>query len=163
MTKQSSVRDAMVREYLADLEVALAGADPVERAETLASIREHLELAVPTSATVDQVRSALADLGAPAQIAQTATTASAPAEGKGVDGLSVLLLVGAALALVGIPLIILSFIVAFLCLVGAFVDLRTKRGTRPLTWAALLIAAFALIINPLSISFFYSLLSTSGV
>lgn len=40
MLSQLSVRDAMVREYLQDLEVALAGADPVERAETLASIRE---------------------------------------------------------------------------------------------------------------------------
>ncbi|XBH20930.1 hypothetical protein V5R04_11975 [Jonesiaceae bacterium BS-20] len=163
MTEYKNIRDAMVQEYLTDLEVALAGADPIERAETLASIREHLEESLAADASPEQVRRALKGLGAPGQIALVATQVPAAATEKGVDGLSVILLVGAALALVGIPLGILSFVVAFICLAGAFVDLRTKRGTKSLTWVALVLAAFALVANPLTLSTFLSLLPANGI
>ena len=153
MTKQSSVRDAMVREYLVDLEVALAGADPIERAETLASIREHLELAVPPSATVDQVRSALADLGAPGQIALAATQApvvtmsatpqvqiTAPRDTSKPDIWSYLVLYGAVASVLFAIVPFLMLPIALACLVGAIWDLRRRTGARLTAWVALVLA-----------------------
>ncbi len=52
----------LVRAYLADLDRALLGADPQERAETLAAVRDHIAdaLGVPPGPTDERVRRVLA-------------------------------------------------------------------------------------------------------
>lgn len=64
--------------YLRDLELLLHGVDPGERAEVLAGVREHLEGAVGSGASDDEVRAALAELGPPQAIADEAYAGRSP-------------------------------------------------------------------------------------
>ncbi|XBH20932.1 hypothetical protein V5R04_11985 [Jonesiaceae bacterium BS-20] len=161
MTRQLSVRDAMVREYLTDLEVALAGADPVERAETLASIREHLELSVPASATIDQTQRVLRALGTPGQIALAATQGpvvtmssipqsqvAMPKDTSDPDIWSYLVLYGAVASVLLSIVPFLMMPIALACLVGAIWDLRRRTGPRLTAWVALVLANIGLFGNP---------------
>lgn len=142
----------MVHEYLMDLEVALAGADPIERAETLASIREHLEGSLPADASPEQVQQALSALGTPEQIAQVAShpvatihgepqaQAVAPRDTSKPDGWSYLVLYGAIASVLFIMVPYLMVPIALACAVGAIWDLRRNTGPRLTAWVALVLA-----------------------
>ena len=79
----SAVTHPLVSAYLRDLEMLLRGIDPGERAEVLAGVHEHLDASLPPSASDDDVRRALAELGSPQSVADEAyagrpASASAP-------------------------------------------------------------------------------------
>ena len=58
--------------YLQRLDTLLEGAPPATRTEVVAGVREHLHDSLPADADDEQVRSALAGLGTPEQIADEA-------------------------------------------------------------------------------------------
>lgn len=68
----------LVAAYLADLDRALLGADPQERADTLAAVSEHIDesLAGVDDRTGEQVRRVLDELGPVDRIAAAATPVS---------------------------------------------------------------------------------------
>lgn len=150
MTKQTSVRDAMVREYLTDLEVALAGAEPIERAETLASIREHLEDSLPADASLEQVDQAIAALGPASAIAAESTPGYQPAfvhvAPNPTDWSAVMILAGGVASLFLIPLMPLAAILAVVILVAGIIKLRSKEGNRAMTKGGMVAAGLTLIM-----------------
>ncbi|QAY69253.1 HAAS signaling domain-containing protein [Xylanimonas protaetiae] len=130
----------LVEAYLADLDRALTAADPRERAETLAAVREHVTESLALHGTDDDaVARVLADLGPVDAIAATATPlpgAPSPARGDGW------LLVLAVAGLVGFWLPPL----AIAALIWAIVRLRARTGTRSTQLAALWIAVASLAV-----------------
>lgn len=62
----------LVSSYLRDLEMLLHGVDPVERADVLGGVREHLDASLVPGASDDDVRAALAELGSPHAVADEA-------------------------------------------------------------------------------------------
>ena len=85
MTPSAASVHPLVAAYLADLERALAGADPQEREDTLTAIREHIDDALDgapqDTATATAV---LSDLGPVERIAATATPATTQATTQAV-------------------------------------------------------------------------------
>ncbi len=67
-----SVTHPLISAYLRDLEMLLHGIDPGERAEVLAGVHEHLDASLQPSASNDDVRRTLAELGSPQSIADEA-------------------------------------------------------------------------------------------
>ena len=74
----SAVTHPLVSAYLRDLEMLLRGIDPGERAEVLAGVHEHLDASLPPSASDDEVRRALAELGSPQSVADEAYAGRSP-------------------------------------------------------------------------------------
>lgn len=66
----------LVAAYLADLDRALIGAHPQERADTLAAVREHLDAALDEDHDKEAALAVLADLGPVERIAASATPAA---------------------------------------------------------------------------------------
>ncbi|KGN42429.1 HAAS signaling domain-containing protein [Knoellia aerolata] len=66
------VSHPLVGAYLRDLEMLLHGVEPGERAEVLAGVHEHLEASLPPSASDDDVRRTLTELGSPQSVADEA-------------------------------------------------------------------------------------------
>lgn len=62
----------LVSSYLRDLEMLLHGVDPVERADVLGGVREHLDASLIPEASDDDVRAVLAELGSPHAVADEA-------------------------------------------------------------------------------------------
>lgn len=151
MAKQTSVRDAMVREYLVDLEVALAGADPIERAETLRSIREQLEESLAADASPEQVDQAIAALGPASAIAAESTPGYQPSVVQVVsnptDWSAVLILAGGVASLFLIPLIPLALILAVVILVAGIMKLRSKQGNRAMIKGGIAAACLTLVMT----------------
>lgn len=70
----------LVAAYLGELHQLLAGIDPADRAEVMAGVREHLDVALGGSdADENQVRRVLAELGAPREVADEAYAGRVPA------------------------------------------------------------------------------------
>ncbi len=67
-----AVTHPLISAWLRDLELLLHGVDPGERAEVLAGVHEHLEASLPPSASDDDVRRTLAELGSPQSVADEA-------------------------------------------------------------------------------------------
>ena len=108
----------LVDAWLRDLEQLLQGIEPGERAEVLAGVREHLDGSLPTGATEDDVRRALAELGSPQSVAdeawagRPAPVAPAPVSSARVPVMArgwVPITVG---VLLGLALVLSSFIVS---------------------------------------------------
>ena len=169
MIEHKNIRDAMVREYLVDLEVALAGADPIERAETLASIREHLELALGADATEDQVEQVFESLGSTNAIAaevsprhftggygpESSMTASWQASESGQpigqsdsgnqSSSAKWIFAGSIVALLlAFPLFSVAAVLAVVCIVAGIMGLWSNRGNRNLLISAIMISVFVL-------------------
>lgn len=133
--------------YLDDLDRALTGADARERADTLASVQEHLTEALPENPTTEDVRRVLAELGPVDMIASTATDA-APAtnSSRSAARLAVVALAAAvAGALLLLPVPFIAVPLAVIALVAAIVHLRSGTSGRQLAWAALTVAALTLL------------------
>lgn len=148
MTARTTMSDhPLVQAYLADLDRALAGADPRERAETVDAVREHLDTALPQEPTSDQVQEVLGELGPVEAIAAAATPAgptAAPGQAppsSRVDafavGTAVVAVVSAVLLL---PVPFLAIPLALAALVGAVVHLRSGRPGRAWAWTAAVVA-----------------------
>ena len=158
MTTTPSGARPLVDAYLADLDRALAAADPQERADVLATVAEHIDDALGDSQDAAQATSVLEALGPVERIAAAATpspvttsAASAPSPPAAhVDWTSALLLVGAAasFALVfTLPLMALPIAVA--TLVGSLTQLRHRRGHRRVLHASLGLSLTTLLVTVL--------------
>ncbi|XBH20931.1 hypothetical protein V5R04_11980 [Jonesiaceae bacterium BS-20] len=181
MARQSSVRDAMVREYLTDLEVALAGADPHEREETLASIREHLDLVLPAEATANQIVAAIVALGPANVIAAEASPGyfakesipeikePVPQRNPAKESSSAYWILGSAITalILFFPLFSLAAALAIVNLFAGAIGLHSKRSNQTVLIVAVAISFFvlcAILIYYLQVhSFLLSLLPTSGI
>lgn len=141
----------LIAVYLADLERALADADPRERAETLAAVRDHIAdaLAGHPSPTPEQVQQVLADLGSVEQIASAASPISAvppPGQEPRWLGAGLLAVSIAALAVAGfVPW--LAAAVAIGCLVVAFVTRHRVPRQRRLVRAAAIVSVLTLLAS----------------
>ncbi|MCP2285944.1 hypothetical protein APR04_004880 [Promicromonospora umidemergens] len=116
----------LVDAYLADLDRALASADPRERAETVAAVREHAAESLARHGTDNEsARRVLDELGPVETIAAEVTPAPAPAAPAGtIEARDVVL---AVLTVVLWPL-------APVALVWTIVRLRSGVGNRVLQW-----------------------------
>lgn len=142
----------LVAAYLADLDRALATADPQERLDTVTSVTEHLTEALGDTPepTNEQVRAVLDDLGSPEQIAATATPASAIAtpetEQPATRGdWAPAVLLGAAIVSLVLPFI--GAVLAIGCLVAAIVLLRRETQRRGMLQAAIAVSIVTLVIT----------------
>ncbi|MEO7270026.1 MAG: hypothetical protein ABIW49_12550 [Knoellia sp.] len=68
----SALSHPLVSAYLRDLELLLHGVEPGERAEVLAGVHEHLDTSLAPSASDEDVRRSLAELGSPQSVAEEA-------------------------------------------------------------------------------------------
>ena len=68
----SALSHPLVSAYLRDLELLLHGVEPGERAEVLAGVHEHLDTSLAPSASDEDVRRSLAELGSPQSVADEA-------------------------------------------------------------------------------------------
>lgn len=127
----------LVEAYLADLDRALAGTDPRERAETVAAVREHAVESLARHGRDDEAaRRVIGELGPVEHIAAEATPAPA-AEAAKVEVTDVVL---AALALLVWPL-------APVLLVWAIVRLRAGVGNRALQWTTVVLSALPVVLG----------------
>ncbi|XBH20929.1 hypothetical protein V5R04_11970 [Jonesiaceae bacterium BS-20] len=150
MTQDKTIRDAKIDGYLSGLSWALAGSDPAEREETLASIREHLEDSLPTDASPEQVDQAIAALGPASAIAAESTPGYQPSVVQVVsnptDWSAVMILAGGVASLFLIPLMPLAAILAVVILVAGIMKLRSKLGNRAMTKGGMVAAGLTLIM-----------------
>ena len=123
----------LVEAYLADLDRALAAADPRERAETVAAVREHAaELLARYGSDDGSARRVLDELGPVEAIAAEVTPAPAPVAKAGTTEATDVVLV--VLAVVVWPL-------SPVALVWAIVRLRARVGNRALQWLTVALGA----------------------
>jgi len=138
----------LVQAYMTDLNHAMLGADPRERADVFDGVREYLREALADDAALEsvRVRQALAGLGSVESIAAQATTVS-PHRTVGSDATSLvaLLVAIAAAALVFIPFV--SIPLAIAALVTSAIHLRRPGANRRMSWAALWVAVASLLIT----------------
>lgn len=127
----------LIEAYLADLDRALAAADPRERAETVAAVREHAAESLARYDTDEEsARRVLDELGPVETIAAEATPAPAPAAPAGkIEATDVVL---AVLAIVIWPL-------APVALVWAIMRLRSGVGNRALQWITIVLGAIPIL------------------
>ncbi|PWJ54439.1 Uncharacterized membrane protein [Quadrisphaera granulorum] len=143
----------LVQAYLADLERALVGADPRERADVLDGVREHLQESLGDDGAAEAVRvqRVLADLGPVERIAAQATSAVPPAtaspEPARGDVTSLVALVAAigAAAVFFIPFV--SIPVAVAALVTSLVHLRSPEANRRRCWTASAVSTAVLVLT----------------
>lgn len=128
----------LVEAYLADLDRALAGADPRERVETVAAVREHAaELLARYGSDDESARRVLDELGPVEAIAAEVTPALAPvatapvAPAGTTEATDVVLVVIAAVVWPLSPV----------ALVWAIVRLRARVGNRALQWLTVVLGA----------------------
>lgn len=130
----------LVEAYLADLDRALAGTDPRERAETVAAVREHAVESLARHGRDDEAaRRVIGELGPVEHIAAEVTPAPAAAAvpvGKAEPTDIVL----AALAVLLWPL-------APVFLVWAIVRLRAGVGSRALQWVTIVLSAVTVVVG----------------
>jgi hypothetical protein len=131
----------LVEAYLADLDRALQGAEPRERAETVAAVREHTREALLLHGSDDEtVRRVLHELGPVDSIAAVAATDAAGQEAEVPLSDHLLLVLSiASLVLFLVPLFSVG------AAVWAAVRLRRGDGDRPRQKTALTIALVALL------------------
>lgn len=123
----------LVEAYLADLDRALASADPRERAETIAAVREHATESLAQHGSDDEsARRVLDELGSVETIAAEVTPARAPvATAPRVEATDVVL---PLLAVLVWPLAPVSF-------VWAIIRLRSRVGNRSMQWLTIVLSA----------------------
>ncbi|WP_353707110.1 hypothetical protein ABRQ22_13595 [Cellulosimicrobium sp. ES-005] len=133
----------LVEAYLADLDRALEGADPRERSETLAAVREHTREALALRGSDDDaVRHLLEELGPVDSIAAAAaagTPAPTPASGPPLADTLLVVLSVVSLVLFIVPLFAVGTVV------WAGTRLRAGAGDRSRQKTALVIGVVALV------------------
>ncbi|MEU4362240.1 hypothetical protein [Promicromonospora sp. NPDC023987] len=123
----------VIEAYLADLDRALAVADPRERAETVAAVREHAAESLARHGRDDEsARRVLAELGPVETIAAEVTPAPVPAAPAGkIEARDVVLAV----------LTVFLWPLAPVTLVWSIVRLRAGVGSRVLQWFTIALSA----------------------
>lgn len=151
----------LVAAYLDGLDAALAGADPQERADVLASVREHLAdaLAGDEAPSAERVRTVLDELGSVEQIAAAASpgaspvaaasTGSAPEPADASDRSTWLPGLLLALAIVSFFLPLVGTALALGALIASALLLRGPSPRRPVLKATLGVSIASLAVNVL--------------
>ncbi|WP_121649319.1 hypothetical protein [Mycetocola tolaasinivorans] len=122
----------------------------MRRARCIRCSRGHLDEALAEDASTETVRRVLADLGAPADIAATATPAPVAVVIDGPPASDRFALWAVVAACASIAMILISTLVALLLalitLVASIVHLRAPGANRRLTWLANVIAGLLLVV-----------------
>lgn len=145
----------LLEAYFADLERALAGADPRERAETLQAMREHAAEMLTRDGRSDQTAErVIADFGPVEQVAAAASTAppSAPAGTAGPRSWTDIWLLAGSIASLVFYVFPLLAVVVLIC---AILRLRRSAGNRVLQKTALWISVVAVVLS-VTIMFLHS-------
>ncbi|MFD7311081.1 HAAS signaling domain-containing protein [Promicromonospora sp. NPDC059942] len=129
----------IVDAYLADLDRALASADPRERAETLAAVHEHAAEALDRHGWDDAAASRVLDELGPVD-AIAAEVTPAPQSAVSVEKIEATDVVLPVLAFVLWPL-------APVTLVWAIVRLRSGVGKRALQWLTIVLSAIPTVVG----------------
>lgn len=148
-TKKTMSGSPLVDAYIQELEIALTGSDPREKEETIIAVRSHLEQALSMDSSAEEITKVLHELGNPNEIAaamtpgpQAATNEQTPNDPFAWTALAV-----SALSLVIlVPFSYFAIPLAFASLVGAGFHFRAPRANKPLTRAAIIVAALTLVI-----------------
>ncbi len=144
----------LLEAYFDDLDRALIGADPRERAETVQAMREHAaEMLTRHGASEQTAELIIADFGPVEQVAASATPAPAPGAAPARPWADIWLLVGSIVGLV----YFLFPVISVAMLVWAIVRLRGHAGSRPLQKAALWVSGAAVFLA----AFFFIVRSAS--
>ncbi|MCC2309961.1 HAAS signaling domain-containing protein [Cellulomonas chengniuliangii] len=154
---------SLVESYLDDLDRALAGIDPAERADVVASIREHVDASLgdqPTAADVHEVLQRLgpveriareADAGAPALIAFPEPTPGASPDDRWPRWSGPVLLGLGALAIALIPTApVAAVALALAAGIAALIGVRRAPGPTSLLRAAVALCALAILLTALA-------------
>lgn len=148
-TTKTTTGNPLVDAYIRELDLALTGSDAREHAETIASVRSHLDQTLPSDASAEKTKKVLKELGSPADIA-AAMTPAPEADSNGPtpnDPFAWTALAASVLSLVIlIPFIYFAIPLALASLVGAGFHFRAPRANKPLTRAAIIVAALTLVI-----------------
>jgi uncharacterized membrane protein len=150
---QTGLSHPLVVAYLADLDRALASADPQERQDTVTAVTEHLTDALGGDAepTTEQVRAVLDELGSVEKIADAATPASAaPASAPATKEKPRGSWIAPALLATAIVSLVLPFFGALLaigCIVAAVVLLRADAPRRGLLRATIAVSIVTLLVT----------------
>ena len=156
----------LVDNYLQDLDRALLGADPRERADTVAAIREHIDQALTDSSSSADVNRVLQELGSVEMIAAEVTPAEVsspaaqgvPRDSRVSKAASILLALG-IVSLLTSPLFFVSLPFATVTLIWSIIAMRRQRklaanrtfeGSARLR-AALVLSSLAIVISLLAL------------
>ncbi|WP_030147856.1 HAAS signaling domain-containing protein [Mycetocola saprophilus] len=150
MTGESAIDRPLVAAYLRELDLALAGADPRERAETLAAIEHHVSDALAEDNSPEATRRVLAELGSPSAIAGAASplpspqpTSVAPQRDRFATG-ALTLACGSIALMLASPLVAVPL--ALITIIMSIVHVRAPGANRRYTWLALGLALVPLIL-----------------
>ncbi|WP_104103050.1 hypothetical protein [Arthrobacter sp. 08Y14] len=134
---------ALLEAYFADLDRALIGTDPRERAETVQAMREHAaEMLSRYGESEQTAERVIADFGPVEQIAAATTSAPAtPAPAVPRSWVDIWLLVG---SIVSLLFFVFPF-VAIAMLVWAILRIRQHKGNKALQRAALWVSAVSAV------------------
>ncbi|WP_187977297.1 hypothetical protein [Mycetocola sp. JXN-3] len=160
MTGESAIDRPLVAAYLRELDLALAGADPRERAETLAAIERHVSDALAEDNSPEATRRVLAELGPPSAIAGAASPSSGPQQPASVvpkpDRLAtgaLVLACGSIALMLASPLVALPL--ALITIIMSIVHVRAPGANRRYTWLALGLALVPLILVAVYLLLFF--------
>lgn len=144
----------LVEAYLADLDRALSGADPREREDAIAGVREHIESLLAEgqhdSTTVEAV---LGQLGPVEQIASEATPAMHDTSGWPSTTGAILLGLSVLSALLALLIPFAAVPLALGVGITAVMGARRANADKGLYWAALSLSAAALVVVALGAFF----------
>ena len=152
---------SLVEAYLDDLDRALAGIDPAERADVVASIREHVDASLGDRPTAADVREVLQRLGPVERIAReadvsTPALAASPVPGASPDdrwprwsGAALLGLGALAIALIPTAPVA-AVAVALAAGIAALIGVRRAPGPTGLLRAAAALCALAVLLTALA-------------
>ncbi|MCQ1951480.1 hypothetical protein NNX28_16280 [Arthrobacter sp. zg-Y859] len=135
---------ALLEAYFADLDRALIGADPRERAETVQAMREDAaEMLAQEGASEKTAERIVVEFGPVEQVAAAATPAPAPGPGPTRSWADIWLLVG---SIAGFVYWMLPFI-AIAMLIWAVLRMRRNTGNRILQRVALWVSIAAVAFS----------------
>lgn len=149
MAKKSTTVNSLVDAYVRELELALTGCDPRERAETIDAVQSHLDQALSADASAEETHRVLLELGSPADIAGAMTPAlQVQTEGQRTsDPFAMTALVTSILSLVILlPFFYVAIPLALGTLVAAGFHLKATQANKPLTRAAIVVSALVLVV-----------------
>ncbi|GAA3880063.1 hypothetical protein GCM10022381_22910 [Leifsonia kafniensis] len=149
MAKKTTTGNSLVDAYIRELELALTGCDPRERAETIVAVQSHLDQALSADASDGETKRVLLELGSPADIAGAMTPAPQMETNgrKPSDPFALTALVTSILSMVIlIPFFYFAIPLALGTLVAAGFHLKAAQANKPLTRAAIVVSALVLAV-----------------
>lgn len=135
---------ALLEAYFADLDRALIGAEPRERAETVQAMREHASEVLNRDGVSEKTAErVIAEFGPVEQIAAAASSAPEPAPAPARSWADIWLLAG---SIVSLAFFVFPFI-AIAMLVWAILRMRQNAGNRALQKAAFWVSVVSVVFS----------------